>query len=890
MAHQLRQTISSHQIPKIHTTSGITIDPLKINDEFRDYITSLYSSETNAGMQDFDSFFSSLEIPQVRSDIVEQLEKPVTAIELVSAIKSMQAGKCPGPDGFPLEFYRCFQHKLAPVLIEMFNESFAISKLPPTLTQASISLILKKDKDPLSCSSYRPISLLNVDFKLLSKMLALRLETVLPSIISPDQTGFIKNRHSFFNLRRLFNTIYNLPPTTLPQAIISLDAEKAFDRVEWEYLFYTLDKFGFRKNFISWVKLLYSSPLASVRTNNNQSSYFPLYRSTRQGCPLSPLLFALAIEPLSIALRTDSRIKGIVSCGQEQKVSLYADDLLLFITDFSVSIPAALSLLDLFGSVSGYKLNLCKSELLPLNKAAREYPLHSLSFKIAKHQLKYLGVQVTNKFKDLYCANFTPLLTQVQKDFERWSVLTLSLAARINSIKMNILPQFLYLFQCIPVFLPQLFFRKLDATISDFIWNKKTPQLRRQFLQRPKGLGGIALPNLRFYYWAANLKMIHFWLHYNSEFVSPIWLRMERASCGAVSLPALAHSPIKCPATTYTKNVVVRTSLKVWNQFRRCFCLQTYSILAPITANHIFPPSLMDHAFDAWSNQGIRSFKDLYIDNIFISFEKLSEKFSLPKRHFFRYLQVRSFVAHRFSQFPAMPPDSPVDIFLKPTSTFKGVISLIYSQIHSLRMASLASIKALWEDDLGVVFDDGMWGNILNKVHHSSVCAKHGLIQCKVLHRAHLTKIKLSKIYKDVDPTCDRCHLAAASHIHMFWSCSALFSYWQRIFDTLSDVTGKRMEPNAVTALFGVISATAPFSLEERSFIAFVSLLARRLILLKWKSATPPSHLHWVKDVLYFAKLEKIRYLMKGSQEKFSRIWGPFFEHVGKLVFPENPE
>lgn len=528
----------------------------------------------------------------------------------------------------------------------------------------------------------------------------------------------------FFNLRRLFNTIYNLPSTNSPQAIILLDKEKAFDRVEWVYLFHTLGKFGFKENFISWVKLLYSSPLASVRTNNNQSSYFPLYRSTRQGCPLSPLLFAVAIEPLSIPLRADPHIKGIVSCGQEQKVSLYADDLLLFITDSSVSVPAALSVLCSFGSISGYKLNLGKSELLPLNKAAREYPLLTLSFKVAQHELKYLGIQVTAKFRDLYRANFTTLLSQVQRSFNRWSVLNLSLAARINSIKMNVLPRFLYLFQCVPIFLPQTFFRKLDPTISDFVWSGRLPRLRKQYLQSPKKLGGMALPNFKFYYWAAHLKIIQFWLHSGSQLLSSVWLGMEHSSYKPVSLSALAHSPIKSPIKNYTKNVIIKTTVKIWNQFRRSFDLQTYSILAPITANHSFPPSLIDRAFEIWSNMGIKTFKDLYIDNTFASFEQLSKKISLPNQHFFRYLQIRNFVLHRFPQFPSMPSDTSLDIFLKPAPTLKGMISFIYAQIHSLRLVSLSSIKALWEEDLGIAFSDDMWGNVLDKVHHSSINVK----------------------------------------------------------------------------------------------------------------------------------------------------------------------
>ena len=271
----------------------------------------------------------------------------------------------------------------------MYNESYANLMLPSTLTQATISLILKKNKDPLDCASYRPISLLNVDFKLLSKLLALHLDPILPTIISPDQTGFIRHRYSFYNLRRLYNIVYNQPSPKTPEALISLDAEKAFDQVEWEYLFYTMQKFGLGHKFIAWVRLLYSAPKASVRTNNNFSEYFCLPCSTRQGCPLSPLLFAIAIKPLAVLLRSNQDITGISRSGIEHKVSLYVDDLLLYVSNISTSLSAALQSLTTFGSVSGYKLNLGKSELFPINAAARAYPIHSVPFKMANHRFTY---------------------------------------------------------------------------------------------------------------------------------------------------------------------------------------------------------------------------------------------------------------------------------------------------------------------------------------------------------------------------------------------------------------------------------------------------------------------------------------------------------------------
>ena len=202
-------------------------------------------------------------------------------------------------------FLRSSQQNLAPSS-KLCLMSLNSQCLPPTLCQASISLLLKKGKDPHSCFCYRPISRLNVDVKILAKVLALRLQSVLPTIVSSDQTGFVKNRHLFFNVRRVFNILYT-PSSQRPEAVLALGAEKAFDRVEWNYLFYVLKRFGFGDTFISWVKLLYTSPLASVRTNDTYSSYFPLQRETGlssvstafclgNGAPLQPLIGSLQIS------------------------------------------------------------------------------------------------------------------------------------------------------------------------------------------------------------------------------------------------------------------------------------------------------------------------------------------------------------------------------------------------------------------------------------------------------------------------------------------------------------------------------------------------------------------------------------------------------------------
>lgn len=131
-------------------------------------------------------FLNSLDTLIIDPELASKLNEPLTLEEIKSSLSLLQNGKCPGPDGFPTEFYKTFSDKLSPLLLNMFNKSYKSGILPQTLCQAIISLILKKDKDPLQCSNYHPISLLCADVKLLAKLLVRRLEPLLSTIIAPD--------------------------------------------------------------------------------------------------------------------------------------------------------------------------------------------------------------------------------------------------------------------------------------------------------------------------------------------------------------------------------------------------------------------------------------------------------------------------------------------------------------------------------------------------------------------------------------------------------------------------------------------------------------------------------------------------------------------------------
>lgn len=154
---------------------------------------------------------------------------------------------------------------------------------------------------------------------------------------------------------------------------MSLNAEKAFDRIEWPYLFDVMKRMNIGPTYCKLVKMLYRRPMAQIQTNNDIYSKFLLSRSTRQGCVLSPLLFALAIEPLAVAIRSHPSIKAKQIGGVTHKILLYADDVLLYLTDPGLSIPALLETLTEYSTISGYKINLTKSVIMPLNLAGRIY-------------------------------------------------------------------------------------------------------------------------------------------------------------------------------------------------------------------------------------------------------------------------------------------------------------------------------------------------------------------------------------------------------------------------------------------------------------------------------------------------------------------------------------
>lgn len=226
----------------------------------------MYKSD-GSSPDDIHHYLNSIEtIPKVSEKDLEWCDKPISFEELSKAVNSLKCNKSPGLDGLTSDFYKTFWHDLKDPFMGMLNESSKAGSLPTSLSKAIITLLFKSGDKQL-VKNYRPISLCNYDYKIIASVLAMRLQKIIPKLVSFDQFACIKGRHIGSNARFICDIIEYCENFNIPGVLISLDFQKSFDSVEWNFMEKTLAKFGFGPNFQKWVKILYTNPTFVMKNN-----------------------------------------------------------------------------------------------------------------------------------------------------------------------------------------------------------------------------------------------------------------------------------------------------------------------------------------------------------------------------------------------------------------------------------------------------------------------------------------------------------------------------------------------------------------------------------------------------------------------------------------------
>jgi exonuclease III len=459
-----------------------------INTAFLDFYASLFTSEgIDHAMAD--TFTRSL--PTLSDSDAELCEGLITIDELREALVSMKNDKSPGPDGISKEFYLTFFPLVGDVLCSVLNLAFENQCMSSSQRLSYITLICKDAENSEALKNWRPISLCCIDYKCLSKVLCNRLSKVLDTIVDVDQTCSIRGRSIHDNVHLLRNITDYVNQKGLKCAFVSLDMEKAFDRVEYSFVSKCLQAYGFGPSFVKWISILYTNISSSVITNGHISHPFPCSRGVRQGCSLSPLLYVLTLEPLLIHIRNNTNVIGFPLPGTTEvaKTTGYADDVTGVVSTVE-SVGHILDSVSQFGLASGAKLNKDKTKGLFLGawENREDTPFNINWVK----KVKICGVWYGSGFSpdDLWL----PIFTKFVNTINLWKSRRLSFTGKTAIANIMGLSKLWYYSSFVT--LPPVYLKQFNRVMFKYFWGDDCEPVSRNTLVQNKSQGGFGLVDI----------------------------------------------------------------------------------------------------------------------------------------------------------------------------------------------------------------------------------------------------------------------------------------------------------------------------------------------------------------------------------------------------------
>jgi hypothetical protein len=413
-----------------------TIDQVSVAAKFSRLITEVVSVAAK---------FSRL-ITEVEAEVLYAL---IQMVELRDILSKFKVDKSPGSDGWTVEFFLHFFDLFEGDILNMVEESRLKGNISGGLNSTFIALVPKVNK-PLTFGDYRPISLYNLCYKIISKIIANRTKPILSRSLSEEQLGFLQGRQIQDAIGIVHECLHNIKKKKIKSLVLKLDLQKAYDCINWDLLRMILLQIGLGLKVTNWIMSCVVSTSFAILINGEATYFFKSGRGLRQGCPLSPLLFILVMEGLSLLLKESQREGKLAGINVSRTIKILH---ILFVDDVIIMTNATLQewweidkILKSFCLASGLLINATKSTFLQAGLSEQELsPYKSLfpyNFTDLATGFKYLGFYL--KTGPQRAVDWIWLTKRMEKKIDNWCYRWLSLGGRLTLLKSVLESQSVY--------------------------------------------------------------------------------------------------------------------------------------------------------------------------------------------------------------------------------------------------------------------------------------------------------------------------------------------------------------------------------------------------------------------------------------------------------------
>ena len=457
-------------------------DPIKILQIQEKFYSDLYSADKNVKFNWVNTF--GIKVPE---HIREQQNQQIKMEELGQATKSMSNNKTPGEDGIPVDFYKVFWNVLKQPFYNMVLEVYENNCLHESARKGILNLIPKAGKDPRHIKNLRPITLLNTDYKIIEKVIAMKMVPALTQIINKDQRGFMKDRRISVNIRKMLDILYITEVEDLEAVVLSMDFVKCFDKCSFSILHGSLVFFGFGDIIKKWTKILYKDFTVKIQNNGYFSSPIEIHKGVHQGGCCSSVYFLVIAEILALALRNNHKVQGITIREIHHLLDQFADDMDIFSNAQEESIKAILEELDRFKLQSGFMVSYDKTTMYRIGSLRHsQATLYDITqFTWSNTDINVLGITIT--YEDIMKKNYDRIIEKTKKVTSAWYNRNLTLMGRIQVINTLVASLFVYPMMVLPQ-IPDYIVKKMDCIVRNFLWKGKKAKIAYKILQNPNSL------------------------------------------------------------------------------------------------------------------------------------------------------------------------------------------------------------------------------------------------------------------------------------------------------------------------------------------------------------------------------------------------------------------